>query len=365
MSVARYSIGIDLGTTNCALSYVPLESVGSTSCVLPIEQREGVGAKAAHTTLPSFLHRPLDSELIGDECDGWSVGAYARKMAGDRPGTVAHSAKSWLGHHGANRAEKLLPWGSQEVATADKLSPIEASSLLLNHLRKSWDAHFSDQGAAFEDQDITVTVPASFDAVAQKLTMEAATMAGFPAGVRFLEEPQAAFYRWLEAHPEEGALLGKLPRLESDPQCVLVVDIGGGTSDFSLFQIGPSEKGKPPKIKRVAVSDHILLGGDNVDLALAHLVEPRLVSEGESLSSKQWSFLVASCRDLKERALSNVDEEVDQFPVSVPSAGSGLLAGSLSGEIGRDEVLALLLDGFFPACASDARPSQKLSLIHI
>jgi len=245
MSAMKYSIGIDLGTTNSALSYAPLDGSEEGSVVFPITQRDSVGTVAEHRTLASFLHRPLESECTGEELEGWSVGAYARKMAGERPGTVSHSAKSWLGHHGVDRSEAILPWGSQELTAAEKLSPIRASSLLLRHLRKSWDAEFAAQGARFDDQKITITVPASFDAVAQKLTLEAAALAGFPAEVQLLEEPQAAFYRWLEAHPEEGALTGLLPGLCAGPQHVLVVDIGGGTSDFSLFEIASAENERP------------------------------------------------------------------------------------------------------------------------
>lgn len=353
----KFSIGIDLGTTNCALAYLPLDVAGAQSRVLPIPQREAAATEAEHPTLPSFLYRPEDGDGT------WIPGVFARKQAADRPGAVAHSAKSWLCHHAVDRSRPILPWGSSEVAPGDRISPIQASALLLAHLKQAWDAAFTgDDGAAFEEQDITVTVPASFDAAAQKLTMEAAAAAGFPESMRLLEEPQAAFYRWLEGHPEPGALMKKLPGLATAPQHVLVVDIGGGTSDFSLFEIRSSGAGKAADIKRMAVSDHILLGGDNVDLAIAHLAEPRLGQEGErgALTGRQWSDLVARCRDLKEHILG--DQAYDHgdagasFQVSVPTAGSGLLSGTLSAELAREELTSLVFEGFFPRCDLDAKP---------
>lgn len=360
----KFSIGIDLGTTNCALAYTPIGKAGAKSLVLSIPQWESPGALSEHETLPSFLFRPAAAEraafsgLSDSDADGgaWIPGAYARKQAADRPGAVAHSAKSWLCHHAVDRTQPILPWGSTEIAGGEKISPVRASALLLSYLRHAWDAAFP--GAAFDDQDVTVTVPASFDAVAQKLTLEAAAEAGFPDEIRLLEEPQAAFYRWLERHPKSGALVGKLPSLATQPQHVLVVDIGGGTSDFSLFEIQVPAKGELPKIKRVAVSDHILLGGDNVDLAIAHLVEPRFGSGG--LSAKQWNYLVGRCRDLKERILSEPEDEADdtEYAVSVPGAGSSLIAGTQSAEITRAEILSLLLDGFFPPCKASDKPEK-------
>ena len=183
-----------------------------------------------------------------------------------------------------------------------------------------------------------MTVPASFDAVAQRLTLEAATAAGFPSNVRLLEEPQAAFYRWLEEHPSPEAL--ELP--PSGASHVLVVDIGGGTSDFSLFEMSAQPGSTIPHIKRIAVSDHLLLGGDNIDLALAHHIQQQLATE---LSPTQWNFLVARCRDLKERCLTDSQQD-EQLPISIPSQGSSLLSKTLSARISRKEVEALVLEGF-------------------
>jgi hypothetical protein len=271
---------------------------------------------------------------------------------------VAHSAKSWLCHHTTDRSAAFLPWGSEDIGNDRKISPIRASALILNALRGAWDDRFAGSGAEFrfDAQEITVTVPASFDAAAQRLTLEAAAEAGFPTTVRLLEEPQAAFYRWLEQHGSTGELWGRLPNPDAEVHHVLVVDIGGGTSDFSLFELRPGGAGAVSAIKRIAVSDHILLGGDNIDLALAHLVEPRLAGDGGKLSGGQWDTLVARCRDLKERALSDDGSPDQVFPLSIPGRGSGLVAGALSAQLTRTEIEAVLLDGFFPKCDADARP---------
>ncbi|MEZ0296238.1 MAG: hypothetical protein ACAI35_07265, partial [Candidatus Methylacidiphilales bacterium] len=337
---------------------------------------------------------------------------------------VVHSAKSWLGHHAVDRAAAFLPWGTDAVAAAKKISPIRAAALLLNYIQSAWDQKFASEGsgALFASQEITITVPASFDAAAQRLTLEAARSAGFPDRVRLLEEPQAAFYRWLEQHEADGAttaaaptpasdvpattdkeagaaspavadaapapatpgaLQKLLPELKDRRQLILVVDIGGGTSDFSLFDIAQEVASAAPEIRRVAVSDHILLGGDNIDLALAHALEGRVAGKGKSLAPQQWQYLVARSRDLKEKVLATeamvaavpsasavsagsesapapvADTRADMFTISVPGRGSGLLAGTLSGKITRGEILDVVLDGFFPSVEAAARPTKS------
>jgi molecular chaperone DnaK (HSP70) len=362
MATARYSVGIDLGTTNSALAYAPL--VGEARAeVLAVAQWQTVGDLAEAATLPSFLYLPEDAVAAqvrsGAEGGGaWVVGRLARARAGEAPGRVVHSAKSWLGHHAADRTEPFLPWGSADLPREQKISPVRASALILNYLRGAWNARFAAAGFAFDEQEITVTVPASFDAAAQRLTLAAAEEAGFPSGVRLLEEPQAAFYCWLEAHDAAAALASKLAGGISGKLHVLVVDIGGGTSDFSLFELHAVPGESMPAISRVAVSEHILLGGDNIDLAIAHMLEPRLTGEGASLSGAQWDFLVAACRDLKERALSQAGEADERFTVALPARGSGLLAGALSAAVTRAEIERVLLDGFFPACPAEARPHR-------
>ena len=204
-------------------------------------------------------------------------------------------------------------------------------------------------------------MPASFDAAAQRLTLDAAEEAGFPGSVRLLEEPQAAFYCWLERHGAAEPLWEGLDPHTAEPRHVLIVDIGGGTSDFSLFELRPGASGAIPDIRRVAVSDHILLGGDNIDLALAVLMEPRLVTERGRMSGPQWDHLVASCRDLKERALSGPGSAQDHYVVALPGRGSSLVAGAQTATLARDEVERLVLDGFFPVCNAGARPYRTQS----
>jgi len=356
MAHAKYSIGIDLGTTNCAMAFVPLDGESSRSEMFPVPQWETLSALSESLTLPSFLYLPTDNEaaqMLGKEFAGreWISGRFARKQASESPGRVAHSAKSWLCHHAVDRSAPFLPWRSDEISVEKRISPIQASALLLEYLRGAWDARFAREGTDFLHQEITITVPASFDAVAQRLTLDAASQAGFPDSVRLLEEPQAAFYHYLEEHVSPDA--PKLPEMGASH--VLVIDIGGGTSDFSLFEISRKSGSSLPHIKRVAVSDHLLLGGDNIDLALAHHIEPRLASQ--ALSASQWNFLVARCRDLKERCLASAPGGED-FAVSVPSQGSSLLGKTLTARIQRAEVESIVLDGFFPECNMEDRPSR-------
>ena len=356
MPTPTFSIGIDLGTTNCAMSFLALATPDATTQVFPIAQWESPDRLTESATLPSFLYLPPDAEaaqLQNAIGKGWLCGRFARRRAAETPGRVAHSAKSWLGHHAVDRAAAFLPWASEEIPQDQKISPIRASALLLNYLRGAWDTRFPD--SPFDSQEITITVPASFDAVAQKLTLDAASEAGFPKTVRLLEEPQAAFYRWLEAHSDPAALWSQLPE---NGGTVLVIDIGGGTSDFSLFEISRQAGSPLPAIRRVAVSDHLLLGGDNIDLAIAHTMEPRFAGKGETLHGSQWQDLVARCRDLKELCLASDGDPAEEFPISLPGRGSSLFAGILSARIARHEILSILLDGFYPECAADARPAE-------
>ena len=363
MTRARFSIGIDLGTTNCALAFVPLHGEARSE-ILGIPQWATLSAITESTALPSFLYLPKEAaaaQIPVSEADNeeWIVGLLARKKAAESPGRVIHSAKSWLCHHTADRSARFLPWGSDDIARNSKISPVRASALILKHLKQAWNGRFADAGADFEfdRQEITVTVPASFDAAAQRLTLMAALEAGFPETVRLLEEPQAAFYCWLERHDYATDLADRLPNDNGRVHQVLVVDIGGGTSDFSLFELYSQTGDSAPHIKRDAVGDHILLGGDNVDLAIAHLLEPRLTGERGNLSGTQWDDLVARCRDLKESLLTGGGGQPDEpRALSLPGRGSGLVAALRTAQLTRAEIEALLLDGFFPECAAQAYP---------
>ena len=359
---ARFSIGIDLGTTNSALAFVSL--VGeATPEILPIPQWESLAGLAEQPTLPSFLYLPEDAVAAHfrgrAEGDGqWIIGRFARTKAGETSGRIVHSAKSWLCHHAADRSAPFLPWGTSDLTREQKISPVRASALILDYMREAWNGRFAAAGFAFDDQEITVTVPASFDAGAQRLTMAAAEEAGFPGSVRLLEEPQAAFYCWLERHDPAHELRRRLDDRGAGPRYALVIDIGGGTSDFSLFELHLNNPSPIPDIRRVAVSEHILLGGDNIDLAIAHFIEPRLAGRGGQLSGVQWEHLVASCRELKERSLAGTGPPDERFAVALPGRGSGMITGSQVATVTRAEIESVLLNGFFPLCDAGAQPHR-------
>ena len=365
MARAKFSIGIDLGTSNSALAFSRLTGEGGSE-VLAIPQWDTASTVTDSSTLPSFLYLPEEAVATqirgrGLSCGEWVVGRLAQRKASETPGRVVHSAKSWLCHHAADRSAPFLPWGSDELTQQDKISPVFASALILKHLRAAWDARFSGHGPGFpfDTQKITITVPASFDAAAQRLTFAAVQEAGFPDHTRLLEEPQAAFYRWLE---QQDGCNDPLSDPQNGVHYVLVIDVGGGTSDFSLFELSPSDGSRDSRIKRVAVSDHILLGGDNIDLAIAHLLEPRLVGGG-GLSAGQWDHLVARCRSLKESVLGHEGAPDEVFTVSVPGRSSRLIAGSLSAQLTRMELEELVLNGFFPGCRATDRPRRALGAV--
>jgi molecular chaperone DnaK (HSP70) len=374
MTPPKFSIGVDLGTSNSVLAFSPLSGDGGSQ-VLAISQWDTPSTVMDSVTLPSFLYLPEDAVAaqirdLGPLSSGWVVGRLARRKTSETPGRVVQSAKSWLCQHAADRTAPFLPWLSDTLAEQDKISPVTALELILAHLRAAWNDRFAGQGPgfAFDAQDIAITVPASFDAAAQRLTLLAAQQAGFPDHVRLLEEPQAAFYAWLEQKAQgvdtSTDSWAGLPD-PVVPRHILVIDIGGGTSDFSLFEQGWSEGQVAPDIKRIAVSDHILLGGDNIDLAIAHLAETRLAAGEAGLSAAQWDHLIAQCRSLKERALGDgaaaLDGEAapdETFTVSVPGRGSGLFANTLSATVTRAELVNMILAGFFPDCLSTDRPER-------
>ncbi len=332
-----FAVGIDLGTSNCAVA--TLDSVSGTSSPNLILQQVSADTTDSLRTLPSFLYSPPESE------QEWIPGHWAREAAFQQPDRVIHSAKSWLIHSGVDRQGKLLPWQSSDIPPDQRLSPIEASTRLLRFLRKDWERNY---GCALADQRVALTLPASFDAPAQQLTLQAALAAGFPESTLLMEEPQAAFYRWLEGepHPETRIPEGETFRL-------LVVDIGGGTSDFSLFEL---EHRDGIQIRRTAVSDHLLLGGDNLDRFLATRLRAQIEEDGTRLAARQWHSLLAQCRNLKERLLTP-GEEVGTS-LTLASAGSGLFAHSLQTEIDPETLRADLLEAFFPECGSDALPER-------
>lgn len=371
---SRYVIGIDLGTTNCVLSYLDTFEEHPQPRTLPVKQWESIGTLVEDQTLPSFCYLPTKNEIKKAEFHALFTGAetpsdlvvgrMARNQASFTPGRVIHSAKSWLCHGGVDRAERILPWHSDEIIGEDRRSPIEASAAYLTHLKNMWTERFSDT-ASFVEQDIVITVPASFDEVAQRLTLDAARLAGYPMDkLQLLEEPQAAFYHWLSTHATRGgfraALLSQLPALRERAQTVLICDIGGGTSDFSLFEIAKvSDETMYPVIKRIAVSDHLLLGGDNIDLGIAHVLEAKLTGGGARLGSQHWAHLVFEARRLKERALSSAAGVDGELFVSIAGEGSSLFANTLTVGITAEEIRTLVLDGYLPLCQADAKTKKR------
>lgn len=354
MSDPRFSIGIDLGTTHCALAYVDITaSEGETTSygVLDIPQLTAPGTVESGLLLPSFLYLPHADELAaGDLSLPWSgeqdyaVGEFARARGALTPIRLVSSAKSWLCHAGVDRRAAILPNDAPpEVA---RVSPLEASTRYLAHLRQAWnDAH---PEAPFDEQDITVTIPASFDPAARELTLDAARAAGYTA-LTLLEEPQAALYNWIQTSA------GRWRKDVKPGDIILVIDVGGGTSDFSLIAV--LEREGNLELHRIAVGDHILLGGDNMDLTLAHGVARKLAADGKQLDPWQMRALTYACRAAKESLLSDSTLEVQ--PIVVPSRGSKLIGGSIRTELTREEVRSIILEGFFPEVDSSTRPASR------
>ncbi len=354
MSTPRFAIGIDLGTTHCALAYVDISaSDGETTSygVLDIPQLTAPGSVDSLALLPSFLYLPHTDELAaGDLTLPWSdtqdfaVGEFARARGAQTPIRLVSSAKSWLCHPGVDRRAAILPFDAPpEVA---RVSPLEASTRYLSHLRQAWDQAHPE--APFEEQDVTVTIPASFDPGARELTAEAARATGY-THLTLLEEPQAALYNWIQGSG------GRWRKDVKPGDIILVVDVGGGTSDFSLIAV--LEREGQLELHRVAVGDHILLGGDNMDLTLAHVVVRKLAAEGKTLDPWQMRALTYACRVAKEALLS--DATLTTQAIVVPSRGSKLIGGAIRTELTQEEVRATILEGFFPQVDAATRPASR------
>jgi molecular chaperone DnaK (HSP70) len=352
MSGSRYIIGIDLGTSNTAVATVDTRSAGMDVRVFEIPQLVAPGATDGRRQLPSFVYLAGEHDLSAAETAlPWAgqtrrvVGELARSQGTRQPSRMISSSKSWLCHPGVDRHAPILPWG---VESGPKLSPVQASSCLLAHVAAAWDwVHRAEVDAAFAEQDIIVAVPASFDEAARELTLEAARQAGLKTVV-LLEEPQAAFYAWAQDHPAQTGL--------SANERILVFDVGGGTTDFSVVAV---REGSEP-YERTAVGDHLLLGGDNIDLTLAKTIERRLFGESErALDPVQWHGLVHACRLAKETLLCT--PEVSALPIAVSGRSSHLVGGTLKTELTRAELEALIFDGFFPLVAPDEVPHRSRS----
>jgi len=354
----RYVVGIDLGTTNSTLAYADT-GVGETADAivthLAIPQLVQPAAVEDRQLLPSFLYLPGANELpAGSLKLPWAadrdcaVGEFARAQGSQVPTRLVSSAKSWLSYPGIDRRAGVLPW--KAPVDARHVSPLEASTLYLKHLCDAWNFQIArDVGEnRLERQDIVLTVPASFDPVARELTVEAARGAGLEH-VTLLEEPQAAFYSWIASSRE------RWRRQVDVGDVVLVCDVGGGTTDFTLIEV--SEEAGELTLTRMAVGNHILLGGDNMDLALAHAAAQRFGKQGIKLDAGQMLMLWHSARAAKERLFAEPD--ASSVPVTVLGRGSRVIGAALKSELSRLEVESVLVDGFFPECPPDAQPTAQ------
>ena len=354
--MAPYIVGIDLGTTHTVVAYAKASGGLKDDGVrlFEIEQLVAPGEVASRGLLPSLRYQPASFEVSdgdlalpwGPSPDGVVIGSLAREFGSQVPGRLVASAKSWLSHAAVDRLAPILPWGAPaEVA---KVSPVTASASVLAHVRAAWN-HRMPQ-APLEAQEIVLTVPASFDDAARALTLEAAREAGLST-MRLLEEPQAALYDWLFRHRH--TLADEL----TDTRLVLVCDIGGGTSDFSLVRV--EMRDGEPRLERVAVGRHLMLGGDNMDLALAHLVESKLPAAkgAQRLAAGELSQLVERCRAAKERLLAR--HAPASAAVTLLGTGSRLVGGSRSVDVAREEAERIVIDGFFPQGAADELPRRE------
>ncbi|MBN2475431.1 MAG: Hsp70 family protein [Pirellulales bacterium] len=349
---ARYVLGIDLGTTNSVLAYTALEAEQPRIELLPIPQLVAASTIESLTALPSFLYLASEHETGQGSYDlpwqsgrDFAVGDFARRQGAEVPDRTIAAAKSWLCHSRVDRHQPILPWNAP--AEVPKISPVAASRRYLEHLVAAWEAAFPDAPVA--EQHVVLTVPASFDASARELTREAALAAGLPNGLVLLEEPQAAVYSWLAASGQ------RWRRMLSVGNTLLVCDVGGGTTDLTL--VGAAEEGGELMLRRIAVGNHLLAGGDNMDLALAHHVAGRFAEKGVRLDPWQSVALWHSCRAAKESLLRPDGQKT--HPVAVLGRGSKLIGGTVSVEVERADVATLLVDGFFPRCKLSDRPARR------
>ena len=351
----QFIIGIDLGTTNSALASAPAELPEGESpavSLFPVAQLSHPGEIEALDLLPSSLYIPGSGEFVeGSLALPWNAspayvtGLLARTRGIENPGRLVNSAKSWLSNQTADPTQPLLPLAAPEGVA--KISPLEASKQYLLHLRSAWDANHPE--AKLEDQTVLITVPASFDAAARDLTQHAAREAGYPP-VTVIEEPQAAFYAWIERNADWRERV-------SPGDLILVIDIGGGTTDFTLIAV--TEQNGELQLERVAVGEHLLLGGDNMDLAVARHAEQQFSQKNVKLDPIQFHALWQQCRTAKETLLASESKTPKDVALTILGRGTGLVGGTIRGKITREEVRDLLLEGFFPVVAADAVPQRQ------
>lgn len=351
MMPARYALGFDLGTTNSLIGYTRLDTEAADIEVLPVPQLVASATVESRPALPSFMYLASEHETGGGALDlpwaegqGFAVGEFARGQAAQVPDRTVGAAKSWLCHTRVDRHQPILPWGAP--AEVPKVSPVTASQRYLEHLVAAWGAAFPD--APVRQQRVVLTVPASFDASARELTREAALAAGLRDDLVLLEEPQAAVYSWLADRGERWRRALKLGDV------LLVCDVGGGTTDLTL--VGVAEEHGELYLERRAVGNHLLVGGDNMDLALAHSVAGRFAEKGVRLDPWQSVALWHSCRAAKEALLAPGGPA--KHPIAVLGRGSKLIGKTVSVEVERAKAAELLVEGFFPACQITDRPAR-------
>ncbi len=348
-------VGIDLGTTHTVVAWSALDASGDPQ-IFAIPQLVSAGEVAERALLDSVLYAPVSGEAAPDLWGDapWVVGEHARRRGAQVPGRLVASAKSWLCHPRVDRMAPILPWGPQEDdSSLPRISPVDASARILLHVRCVWDGCFPSRPLA--NQDVILTVPASFDEAARELTLEAATRAGLR--VRLLEEPQAAFYAYMHSAGTDG--LQQVLARAGPSALVLVCDVGGGTTDLSLMRLKSDARYTGGvKITRAAVGQHLLLGGDNMDLALAHLCESRMLQAPARLDPARFGQLVLACRRAKEKLLAG-EGALDEVPITVASAGAKLVGGTLRTSVRREEAERLVLDGFLPSAARDAKLQRR------
>lgn len=355
-NLSRYIVGIDLGTTHTVAAYADLSESQPAPKLFNMEQLVALGEVAARPLLPSLRYHPAAGELAeGDLYLPWQLnridpqepgavfGELARELGSRVPGRLVASAKSWLSYSAVDRMAPILPWGGAEGI--DKISPVHASASYLAYVRSAWNHQFPEH--PLEKQEVVITVPASFDEGARTLTVEAAHLAGLTSA-RLVEEPQAAFYDWLARHELE------LDTLLADTRLILVCDVGGGTTDLTLIKV--ALKNGQAQLTRVGVGNHLMLGGDNMDLSLAHVAERQLVSPGAPLSAASLSQLMQQCRNAKERLMST--DAPEKITVTILGAGARLIGGARSTELNREAVHRMLLDGFLPITSLDELPQR-------
>ncbi|WP_462271232.1 Hsp70 family protein [Desulfobacter sp.] len=361
MKEGRYIVGIDLGTTNCVVAYSDMQVERAPREMAKIElfrvpQLTGPGAVELRDSLPSFLYVKEGHEDDSDALQlPWQeeetitvAGEFARERGAEVPHKLISSAKSWLCNSAVDRESPILPW--EAAKDIEKLSPVQASCALLRHIKNAWNHEMAgddDPSLCLENQSIYLTVPASFDAVARELTVKAAKMAGLK-DIVLIEEPQSAFYAWIDKAGDDWR-----DQVEKG-DLVLVCDIGGGTSDFSLIEVNEGEDGLL-NLERVAVGNHLLVGGDNLDLTLSYFLAAKLREKKQNLDTWQMRGLVHSCRKAKEALFSS--DGPDEYPVTVLGRGSSLIKGTIKLNLELADVEQVVLDGFFPACSLDDKPA--------